>query len=121
MVAIIDSSPQRRVTMKYLTTAIFTLSLSLVATANAANVVAKDDSRATKLCVTAAQGNRAAMHNAIKTSGYSKRFIVNNIKCNDQNFGDFVAQYGKSPEAMNKTLTNPRSTQRVSITDLAKL
>lgn len=107
--------------MHHLTTILITLSLSLTANAHAAEVVAQDNTQVTKLCVTAAQGNRAAMHNAIKNSGYSKRYVVNNIKCNDLPMTDFIAQYGKSPEAMNATLENARSTHRVSITDLAKL
>lgn len=107
--------------MNYLTTALITLSLSLTATANATNIVAKDDTRATKLCLTAAQGNRAAMYNAIKASGYSKHYVVNNIKCNNQHITEFVAQHGKSPDRMNAILNNHRSTQRVSITDIAKL
>ena len=107
--------------MNYLTTALITLSLSLTATASATDIVAKDDTRATKLCLTAVQGNRAAMYNAIKASGYSKHYVVNNIKCNNQHITEFVAQHGKSPDKMNATLNNHRSTQRVSITDLAKL
>jgi hypothetical protein len=107
--------------MNYLTTALITLSLSLTATASATDIVAKDDTRATKLCLTAVQGNRAAMYNAIKASGYSKHYVVNNIKCNNQHITEFVAQHGKSPDRMNAILNNHRSTQRVSITDLAKL
>ncbi len=107
--------------MNYLTTALITLSLSLTATASATDIVAKDDTRATKLCLTAVQGNRAAMYNAIKASGYSKHYVVNNIKCNNQHITEFVAQHGKSPDRMNAILNNHRSTQRVSITDIAKL
>jgi hypothetical protein len=59
-------------------------------------MVVADDSNFTQLCMTALVGNRAAMYNNIKSSGYSKLFIVNNVQCNGVSILAFVQQYGKN-------------------------
>lgn len=96
------------------------LTLSTIGMANAANaVVAADDSVTTKLCVTAAEGSRIQLHKAIEDSGLSKKYIAQNVTCNDQNILEFVQVHSESPETMNKVLTNGRYNTNVKITDLA--
>jgi len=97
------------------------ISVSLTSAANATKLVVTDNEISTELCITAAQGNRAKMHNAIKNSGLSKSFVVNKVKCNDQNITDFVAQYGKSPAKMNALLNQGRRKGNVNISDIAAL
>lgn len=109
--------------MKTLTKVLTTLTLSLTVAgmANASTLIAKDQSLTTELCMTAASGNRAKMHNTIKNSGYSKSYIYYNVKCNDQNITEFVAQHGNSPKQMNSMLSQGRTKGRVSINDIASL
>ncbi len=84
----------------------------------AKTVLAANNSLVTQLCVTASAGNRAAMHNAIKSSGFSRRYIAENVTCNGKNIINFIDQYGRNAEAMINTLN--RSATRVSIIDIAK-
>ncbi len=96
------------------------LTLSTIGMANAANqVVAADDSVTSKLCVVAAQGSRVELHNAIKESGLSKKYIAQNVNCNDQSILEFVQTHSDSPEKINNVLTNGRYNTNVNITDLA--
>lgn len=93
------------------------ITLGLISTAQAAKVSAMDESLATNLCVTAAEGNRVAMHDTIKASGYSSKFIANKVKCNGENLLSFVEHNGENSESMLKMLN--RTTTSVSITDIA--
>ncbi|ASP47540.1 DUF3718 domain-containing protein [Cognaticolwellia beringensis] len=88
------------------------------AVSQANEMIAADNSNITELCMTALAGNRAAMHNNIKSSGYSKPFIVNNVQCNGVSILTFVQQHGRNADAMLRILD--RSEHRTSITDLAK-
>jgi len=92
--------------------------VSMSAAVQAETVIAANNSLATQLCVTASAGNRAAMHNAIKSSGFSRRYVAENVICNGKNIINFIDQYGKNSEAMINTLN--RSATRVSIIDIAK-
>ena len=58
--------------------AILAFSSCLAFSTQAVELKAADNSILTQLCMTAASGNRAAMHNAIKESAYSKKFVVKN-------------------------------------------
>jgi hypothetical protein len=80
-------------------------------------IVAADDSHITQLCMTALSGNRAAMHNGIKSSGYSKEFVAKNVRCNGVNILAFVDKHGKNANAMLKILD--KGVRTTSITDLA--
>lgn len=91
---------------------------SITTMSHATEMVAADSSNFTALCMTALSGNRAAMHNNIKSSGYSKPFITNNVECNGVNILTFVQQYGQNADAMLRTLD--RGEHSTSITDLAK-
>ncbi len=104
---------------KILTTSAITLTFAGIA--NAATFTANDHSPATQLCMKAASGNLAAFASAVKSSGYSKQFVVYNIKCNDKNITDFVAQHSQSPEKMLKLINQGRHFGKVSITDIAAL
>ncbi len=95
------------------------ITLGLVTSVQAAKLEAADGSIATKLCMTAASGNRAAMHNAIKASGYSAKFIENKVECNVESLLSFVEHSGKNSESMLRMLD--RSQTSVSITDLARV
>jgi len=101
--------------------ATLTISLTLAGAANAKTFVATDSKISTELCLIAAQGNRAQMHNAIKNSGLSKSFVVYNVKCNQQNITEFVAQHGRSPKKINALLNQGRNKGKVSINDVAVL
>lgn len=93
--------------------------ISATATMSQANeIVAADNSNITQLCMTALSGNRAAMHNNIKSSGYSKSFIATNVQCNGVNILTFVQQYGKNADGMLRILD--RSEHKTYITDIAK-
>jgi hypothetical protein len=105
--------------IKKLATVIIALGLVTSASAaSAAKLAAVDQSKATELCITAASGSRAAMHNAIKTSGYSSKFIVDKVQCNGENLLSFVEHNGKNSVSMLKMLD--RRQTFVTITDLAK-
>jgi len=101
--------------------ATLTLSLSVAGMANASSLIAKDNSVTTKLCMTAATGNRIDMQQAIKSSRLSKSFVVKNIKCNEQGITEFVAQHSKSPTKMNALLNQSLNKGQVTIQDLASL
>lgn len=98
-----------------------TLSALTVTAANAGErpkVVAKDNSIATQLCVSAAAGSRIGMLIEIRDSGISKRVVTNKIHCNQEPLVTFVAKYGRNAEAMLDYLV-PNNTN-VTIRDLAK-
>jgi hypothetical protein len=94
------------------------LTVGISVSAQASEVVAANSSNFTNLCMTAIAGNRAAMHNDIKSSGYSQKFIAKNVECNGINILAFVQQYGKNSDAMLRILD--RGDRSTSITDLAK-
>ena len=87
--------------------------------AQATNLSPVDNTVATNLCITAAAGNTAVMHNTIKSSGYSTKFIANKIKCNGENLLSFVENNGKNSSSMLKMLDRTKTS--VSITDLASV
>jgi hypothetical protein len=93
------------------------ITLGFSTTVQAAKVTALDNSIATGICVTAASGNRAAMHKSIKSSGYSANFVANKIECNGENLLSFVELNGKNSTAMLKMLDRTKTS--ISITDLA--
>ena len=94
------------------------IALGIVTSAQATKLSPVDNTVATNLCITAAAGNRAVMHNTIKSSGYSTKFVANKIKCNGENLLSFVENKGTNSEAMLKMLHRTRTS--VSITDIAK-
>jgi len=82
-----------------------TFTFSFIGQASANNHIQADNTISTQLCAAAINGNRAVMFNAIKASGYSKQFVVNNIKCNNKDLMSFIEQYGHASAAMKKMLT----------------
>jgi len=94
------------------------MTTGLIASTQAADVVAANNANFTQLCVTAAAGNRAAMHNEILASGYSRTFVAKNVQCNGQNIVSFIEHNGKNAHSMINTLD--RSNTEVTITDLAE-
>lgn len=103
---------------KTLPTIVFTLSTVGVAHA-ASKVVAGDDYITSKICVAAAGKSSIKLHSVIKYSGLSKSYVVENVKCNDQNILAFVQEFGDAPEKINNSLTNGKYSTHVRITDLA--
>ena len=93
--------------MNKLTKAIITLTctFAFISQASANHHIQADNTISTQLCAAAINGNRAVMFNAIKASGYSKQFVVNNIKCNNKDLMSFIEQYGHASAAMKKMLT----------------
>lgn len=98
---------------------ILAFSSCLAFSSQAVELKAADNSTLTQLCMTAASGNRAAMHNAIKESAYSKQFIAKNVRCNSSDVISFVQQYGRNVDGIMKSLEIHGTS--VSINDLAKL
>ena len=96
------------------------LSFSAVA-ANAADVVPADEQVSSELCAVATQGNKFKMRDAIEASKLDKQFIVENVKCNDQDFVSFVAQHGVKSDAMINMLVPATRNSDVTITDLASV
>jgi len=103
--------------MKKLSLAVL-MTTGLIASTQAADIVAANSSQFTQLCVTATMGNRAAMYNAIKSSGHSRTYIANNVQCNGENIISFIEHYGKNSNAMIHTLD--RTATKVTVTDLAE-
>lgn len=98
---------------------IVSLSLSTLGIANAGNkFVAADDYITSKLCTVAVQGSRVQLHKVIKESRLSKRMIVENVTCNDQNILVFVSQNAENPTVTNSILTGGQINTAVKITDL---
>jgi len=93
------------------------IALGLVTSASAANLTAVDKSKTTELCITAASGKLAAMHNTMKASGYSSKFIVDKVQCNGESLLSFVEHNGKNSASMLKMLDRKQTS--VTITDLA--
>lgn len=89
--------------------------LSFVASTNATEVTASDNSVFSQLCVTASAGNRAAFHNAIKASGYSRAFITKQVKCNGQSIHNFIETNGKNSSSMLAMLEHKDSEQVVEL------
>ena len=89
--------------MKKLSIAVL-MTTGLIASAQAADVVAANKSGFTQLCVTAAAGNRAAMHNEILASGYSRSYIAKNVQCNGENIVSFIEHNGKNSDADRKSV-----------------
>ncbi len=89
---------------------------STVASASDLIVVGKDQSRPTKLCVTAANGSTVGMVVAVKRSGWSMKFVRDNISCNGQSIGQFAAMYGS--EGVQRLLP---ASYGVKIIDLAQV
>ncbi len=104
---------------KVLTT--LALTVTVAGAANAAKLVASDNYVTTDLCIKAAKGSKIVLLKAIKSSGLSKSFVVNNVKCNDSHITYFVAKHGNKPEAMNDMLNQYLKAGKVSISDIASL
>ena len=110
--------------MKLTTTLASICLLALTSTAASAHNVEKkkefiaaDDSLTTKLCIIAAEGNRVALHKALKAHNVSKRFLRNKVGCNEESLSTFVSKYGNNPDSVLRML-NLDSTS-VTIQDLA--
>ena len=95
--------------MKILTKSIvlITLTCSSIVFANESNqFTATNQSLSTKICITAAQGDRLKLSKALKNSGLSKRYVAEKMQCNDLSFVAFVEQYGKNAEKINNFITH---------------
>jgi len=93
------------------------ISLGMATAAQAGSFTAADKSISTDLCMAAISGNRAEMHNEVKASGLSLKFIADNVKCNGENILSYVQQYGQNSAKMLKILD--RRNVEVNITDIA--
>jgi hypothetical protein len=94
------------------------ITAGLFSSVQATELEAADGSQFTNLCMTALEGNRAKMHNTIKASGYSDKFVARNVQCNGESLLSFVEQHGKNSSSMLKMLD--RTSTETSITDLAQ-
>ena len=71
----------------------------------------------TDICMKAISGNRASFYNTVKSSGYSMKHVIENVKCNDKDLLVFVEKYGKNADAFIRTYS-PKNT-KTSITEIA--
>ena len=94
------------------------LTSGMIMSVSATEFNAVDESVETNLCIKAAEGNRVAMFNEMRNSGYSDKFIAAKVTCNGENILAFVEKHGKNPEKMLNMLD--RRTRHTSITDIAK-
>ena len=97
---------------------VFVLS-TIASIANATQFKAQNESTVTQLCMTALNGNKLAMHNKIKETGFSKKFVANNVKCNGKALLAYIEKRGINADEMIKMLA--RKGVQVSISDVAKL
>lgn len=97
------------------------ISLSAIAGAHATEVVPADNTITSKICATAAAGNKFKMNSVIKNSHLNKQFIVENVTCNNQNILSFVAKHGTDSDEMIDLLSPATQEQNVTITDLARV
>ena len=67
-----------------------------------------DDAASSKICVTAATGDKFALRSAIKDAGLTKQYVENKITCNDLPIVSFVAQYSEDPQSVNDFITSGR-------------
>ena len=81
-------------------------------------LVPGDDYVTTELCLIASQGNKAKLVNAIKNAGLTKRYVAQNVKCNEQSFVDFVEQYGSNVSKINNYLTGGAYGEGTDMPDL---
>ena len=89
---------------KIIATATLTLSAISMASASAVFLPA-DDYVTSKLCVVATEGNKSKLNRALKNSGLSKRYLVMNVKCNNQDLLSFIEQNGINAEEMSDFLS----------------
>ncbi|MEW6991804.1 DUF3718 domain-containing protein [Colwelliaceae bacterium 6441] len=94
------------------------LTTGLSISAQASVLKAADHSLATDLCMTAASGNRAAMHSKMSALGASVKYITKSVQCNGENILAFVERHGKNSQNMLKILD--RSSYQTTITDIAQ-
>ena len=95
------------------------LALSTIGAANAApHVFAADNYITSKICEAASGKSGVQLHKTIKDSGLSKKFITQNVNCNDQNIVAFVQDNGANPEKMVDVLTEGQYRTSVKVTDL---
>ncbi|GEA12792.1 DUF3718 domain-containing protein [Alteromonas sp. KUL49] len=82
-----------------------TFGIAGVASANV-EFVPSDDTASTNICVSAAEGNKNNLRDAIENAGVSKRYVATKMTCNDMPVIEFVAQYSENPDAINSYITN---------------
>lgn len=104
---------------KTLATLVATFALAATANASVKDVVAADNYVTSQLCAVATQGNKHKMRDAIEASRLSKVTIIESVKCNDQDFLQFVAQNSQAPESMIQMMLPAARHNNVTITDLA--
>ncbi|WP_438865055.1 hypothetical protein [Neptunicella sp.] len=86
--------------MLNLKTSFIIAAVSLPLLANAATTyVAADNSRESKLCVSAAMDSRIGFYITYKKSGKGLHYIANSITCNNLLIGDFANQAGNTLNA----------------------
>ncbi len=102
------------------TLAVITLSVSAMGVANASQqLVGTDDSVTTNICLSAASGKKIELLKAIKDSGLSKRYVAENVQCNNMDIVQFVEKYGANPVATNDYITRGEYSRDLDISTLA--
>ncbi|WP_440875291.1 DUF3718 domain-containing protein [Thalassotalea sp. PLHSN55] len=101
-----------------ITATVLTLTTATVS-AKTSHLIPTDDSVTTKLCMTAARGNSHALRKEIKQSRLTTKFVLENVKCNEQSFLSFIDQHGKNSEKINYLLTRGRQVTTATDTEIA--
>ena len=78
---------------------------------------AVDDSRYTRLCMVAADGNKLQFVKAIKDTGFSNHYVANEVTCNGIAISEFVKQEGNKA---NQRHLNKFIKTSVEVTRVAK-
>ncbi|WP_444996743.1 DUF3718 domain-containing protein [Aliikangiella sp. IMCC44359] len=77
---------------------------------------AVDGSLYTKICMTAANGNKLQLIKVIEDSGFSHHYVANQVTCNGMNIGQFAAQAGNQAahNYLNKFLKKSSEEARIA-------
>jgi len=97
------------------------MSLVLASSVSASTFEATNNLITTKICIAAAEGNKARLNRIINQSGLSRAYITNKVKCNDIDITAFVNKYGKSPKLINDLLSKYKKPPRNNQIGLVKL
>ena len=81
--------------------------------------VAMDDSLSTQLCMLAAKGKKFQFANLLRSSNLNKRFVAEQLKCNDSELPNFVVQHNDKARAILSLL--PLDNTHITIRDIARV
>lgn len=97
------------------TIAVISIAFGTATMANANTVLeASDNSASTEICMTATQGSKLKLNQAIKEAGLTKREAVELVKCNGETLVDFVEQHGANVVSINDYITSGQYSENMT-------